>query len=121
MAMIDVHKAATELGGQGSLRSETHPKEISGDVALHIASTCPPPLNLVLVLPADNSHAVTLTERQLVKVLVAVVPKAVDHTPVHDAHLLLHTWGVEAERGEVSMVHDQILTHVHPLNYAVTS
>lgn len=69
----------------------TYPKEVSGYVALSVTHPCPPPLNLVLVLSADDGHAVPLLERQLIWVFAAVVPKAVDHSSIHDAHLLLHS------------------------------
>lgn len=68
----------------------TYPKEVSGNVTLGVAHACPPPINLVLVLSADDGHAVSLLERQLIWVFATVVPKTVDHASVHDAHLLLH-------------------------------
>lgn len=69
----------------------TYPKKVSGYVTLRVAHPCPPPLNLVLVLSADDGHALSLLERQLVWGFATVVPEAVDHAPVHDAHLLLHS------------------------------
>ena len=70
--------------------SVTYPEEVSGNVALRVRPTRPPPVNLVIVLSADDGHAVSLVEQQLIWVLTTVVPQTIDHTPIHDAHFLLH-------------------------------
>src|SRR4029434_7488425 len=68
---------------------QTDPQQVSGDVALLVPTAGPPPLCLLLVLPAQDGHAVPLPEGQLVLSLHLIVPQAIHHPSVHDAHLLL--------------------------------
>lgn len=67
-----------------------HPQQVSGDVALVVATSSPPPLRLHLILPSQHRHAVSLDEAELVITLRLVVPQCVHHTAVHHAHLLLN-------------------------------
>src|SRR4029434_1306453 len=76
--------AYPSLGNTALQQSHTHrhrqtdPQQVSGDVAL-------------LVLTAQDGHAVPLPEGQLVLSLHLIVPQAIHHPSIHDAHLLLNT------------------------------
>lgn len=49
----------TSLSG---LYSGVEPKQVSGDVALSVTHSCPPPFNLVFVLSANDGHTVSFAE-----------------------------------------------------------
>src|SRR4029434_9436523 len=92
---------------------QTDPQQVSGDVALLVPTAGPPPLCLLLVLPAQDGHAVPLPEGQLVLSLNLIVPQAIHHPSVHDAHLLLNTCKTHTHTHTHTYTNNHTHTHKH--------
>src|SRR4029434_5141579 len=87
---------------------QTDPQQVSGDVALLVPTAGPPPLCLLLVLPAQDGHAVPLPEGQLVLRLHLIVTHAI---PTHTTHTCpsTHTHTPPTH----THTHTHTLTHTH--------
>ena len=89
-SLIDFYNFPVSLSAVWRQTESPHPQEVAGDVALAIATSCPPPVCFHLVLPSQHRHAVARAEAELVVTLRLVVPQGVHHAAVHHAHLLLN-------------------------------
>lgn len=68
---------------------KTHPKQIAGNVAFLVIQPCPPPLNLIFILPAQDCHAVSFFHWELIIILSLIIPQSINHSFVHYSHFLL--------------------------------
>lgn len=80
-----------------TIECRSHPKQVARYIALIVSTSRPPPLSLFVVFSSQDRQTVSLFKKQLVRRISIVVPQGINDTPVHDTHLLLHTWGNTAE------------------------